>query len=1096
MVLVLTTCRPKAKFSFHSGNQRHYTVDSSQAQGSSYYAPSTGSEALSWTTQRVDNSSVENGIYSNSSFPQHAEPSSRNIQHDLNVASTTSTSSSGAANIPQEYNYAAFQSTDPYGYGNTAYAGYYNGYQQQSNQSYPQPVGACQSTGAPHQPLSSFQNTGSYAGPASYSSTYYNPGDYQTSGSYASGGYSNQTNLWPQGNYSGYTSHQYPNYTPESNGAYSSSSASATSLQYQQHYKQWADYYSQTEVSCAPGTENTAVNAPSNLGGPVPAVTSVYPASSNQPPAPFTPSWKPESSSAELPTVQPSAETSGVYDGYWKHGATGFQNHHVSHPQSHFQKPIDPKPTYGSFQAQQSSEPPQVPNAQYTATHQVPQMYHTSLPTAPQSLTPLDTHRVSKMQIPANPRIASNLTLGLPKTDKDSLPSGAASKPAYISVPMPKLSDKVPSHAAADSILKPGMFPKSLRGYVERALSRCKDDMQKIACQAAMKEDNSDSVHKDGFSVLALQPYSQLKAVNSMVAIQVAFSSSTVGLECSTPVSLLAKNRRSPSRRYKSRWEPLPEEKTVKKQVSVTLDTGKYGGWIHHNERDKQPAWRHGECISKVRWWTHLCNDAPHGVFKCGRQGLKVPKGVERGEDASEMEVSIVMLDVDLMEMLYVISPTHNQNFVQFSDGKAETKGNNLSSVKFSLSDQRPIFKFAPRPAKRQRLGDALNGPDNVDTSSDSDKEQTLTAYYSGAIALADSPEEKKRRENRSKRFEKGHGNRVAKNNFRPKNGGAGSLYTKRATALVLSKNFEDGSSRAVEDIDWDSLTVKGTCQDIEKRYLRLTSAPDPATVRPEEVLEKALLMVQTSSKNYLYKCDQLKSIRQDLTVQRIRNELTVKVYETHARLAIEVGDLSECNQCQSQLKTLYAEGINGCHMEFAAYNMLRVILHSNNNRDLLSAMSRLSVESRKDEAVKHALAVRAAVTSGNYVLFFRLYKTAPNLNTCLMDLYVEKMRYAAVTCMSRSYRPTLSVIYIAQVLGFNSALASAESSDEKDTDGLDECVEWLKAHGACLTADNSGELLLDAKASASSLYMPEPDDAVSHGDASLAVNDFLTRSS
>ena len=48
----------------------------------------------------------------------------------------------------------------------------------------------------------------------------------------------------------------------------------------------------------------------------------------------------------------------------------------------------------------------------------------------------------------------------------------------------------------------------------------------------------------------------------------------------------------------------------------------------------------------------------------------------------------------------------------------------------------------------------------------------------------------------------------------------------------------------------------------------------------------------------------------------------------------------------------------------------------------------RLSDETKRDEAVKHALAVRAAVTSGNYVLFFRLYKTAPNLNTCLMGEY------------------------------------------------------------------------------------------------------------
>lgn len=46
---------------------------------------------------------------------------------------------------------------------------------------------------------------------------------------------------------------------------------------------------------------------------------------------------------------------------------------------------------------------------------------------------------------------------------------------------------------------------------------------------------------------------------------------------------------------------------------------------------------------------------------------------------------------------------------------------------------------------------------------------------------------------------------------------------------------------------------------------------------------------------------------------------------------------------------------------------------------------ARLSKEAKKDEAVKHALAVRAAVTSGNYVAFFRLYKAAPNLNTCLM---------------------------------------------------------------------------------------------------------------
>lgn len=65
---------------------------------------------------------------------------------------------------------------------------------------------------------------------------------------------------------------------------------------------------------------------------------------------------------------------------------------------------------------------------------------------------------------------------------------------------------------------------------------------------------------------------------------------------------------------------------------------------------------------------------------------------------------------------------------------------------------------------------------------------------------------------------------------------------------------------------------------------------------------------------------------------------------------------------------------------------------------------------------------------------------------------------------MSRSYRPTLPVSYIAQVLGFATVVPANEGSDEKDLDGVEECVEWLKAHGACLITDNNGEIQLDTK--------------------------------
>lgn len=61
-----------------------------------------------------------------------------------------------------------------------------------------------------------------------------------------------------------------------------------------------------------------------------------------------------------------------------------------------------------------------------------------------------------------------------------------------------------------------------------------------------------------------------------------------------------------------------------------------------------------------------------------------------------------------------------------------------------------------------------------------------------------------------------------------------------------------------------------------------MTHDPDPADVRPLNILIKSLDWViskYAKTKDYNYTGDQLRSIRQDLTIQNIKNNFTLKVY-------------------------------------------------------------------------------------------------------------------------------------------------------------------------------------------------------------------------
>ena len=79
-----------------------------------------------------------------------------------------------------------------------------------------------------------------------------------------------------------------------------------------------------------------------------------------------------------------------------------------------------------------------------------------------------------------------------------------------------------------------------------------------------------------------------------------------------------------------------------------------------------------------------------------------------------------------------------------------------------------------------------------------------------------------------------------------------------------------------------------GQNQELEKEYLRLTGPPEPHMIRPEHVLKKSLVFVlnkYAETSNYRYICEQLKSIRQDLTVNTLFTRLFSLPFLTNSKL-------------------------------------------------------------------------------------------------------------------------------------------------------------------------------------------------------------------
>ena len=262
-----------------------------------------------------------------------------------------------------------------------------------------------------------------------------------------------------------------------------------------------------------------------------------------------------------------------------------------------------------------------------------------------------------------------------------------------------------------------------------------------------------------------------------------------------------------------------------------------------------------------------------------------------------------------------------------------------------------------------------------------------------------------------------------------------GSAPATPEQALNLQYEFGNDEEDVFEKTG--QYSVVGTSKTMEKRYLRLTSAPDPALVRPEPVLKKWLTELErlwtTNQKDWKYIEDQMRAIRQDLTVQNLRGPFTRKVYELNARWALEGGDLGQFNQCQTQLRQLHESEQDislDVRVEFLAYRLLYYTFQNLRVDEQIFLNRVLADRAIRDHPfMKFVLRVRSASVTSNFSQYFQLGKqarlkgqvVAPSHAHYLIHAFDNRQRMQALVVLTKAIATPITVAWLVDILGFSS---------------------------------------------------------------------------
>jgi len=262
---------------------------------------------------------------------------------------------------------------------------------------------------------------------------------------------------------------------------------------------------------------------------------------------------------------------------------------------------------------------------------------------------------------------------------------------------------------------------------------------------------------------------------------------------------------------------------------------------------------------------------------------------------------------------------------------------------------------------------------------------------------------------------------------------------------------------------------IVGTCTEVERRYVRVQSQPDPKTVRPASILQRSLQAVarrEAAGEAYDDTGDFYMSICQDLRLQQIEDKLTVEAREGFAICAMRarVGlpgedkgmDTKALSDCLLHLHSLYGKNARQPRqLEFAVYRFLMWLgLTATGAPDataqLNSSLKELAAFS-PHPAVSHATDVMAAVLAGDSRRYFSLTASPPasareqcHVHDTLLAPAVRRRAYETVL---KAYKFVIPLHTLTQLFGLQGA----------------EMTDWLDEMQAVYDADSQ---LLDVDAS------------------------------